>query len=282
MSPGLAAQIACILEATARKPGNVHRLADFPGDAHYLDFLLSAAAIGPVFDAAPRIGLAATIFQAVAATRRVVATNTNLGMVLLMAPLAVVPERTPLQEGVGEVLGRTTVEDACVVYRAIRLANPGGLAEVPEQDIAIEPTIPLREAMRLAASRDLVARQYATDYRELFELALPWLTTALEGGAGLESAIVLAYQTMLAVRPDTLIARKRGQAVAEEASRRAKEATLTGDFDALDTWLRGDGHARNPGATADLIAATLFVALRDGTIRFPLSDQAWPPLVGSG
>jgi triphosphoribosyl-dephospho-CoA synthase len=282
MNPGLAAQIACILEATARKPGNVHRLADFPGDAHYLDFLLSAAAIGPVFEAAPRIGLAATIYEAVAATRRVVATNTNLGMILLMAPLAAVPDGTSLREGVAEVLGRTTVDDARVVYRAIRLANPGGLAEVAEQDIAIEPSVPLLQAMRLAEDRDLVARQYARGYADLFDLALPTLVSAVEAGTELESAIISAYLTTLAARPDTLIARKLGRAVAEEASRRAQEAMLPRDFDALDSWLRGDGHARNPGATADLIAATLFVALRDGTIQFPLPDRAWPPLVGPG
>jgi triphosphoribosyl-dephospho-CoA synthase len=282
MNPGLAAQIACILEATARKPGNVHRLADFPGDAHYLDFLLSAAAISPVFETSPRIGLAATVYEAVAATRRVVATNTNLGMILLMAPLAAVPDGMPLREGVAEILGRTTVDDARVVYRAIRLANPGGLLEVPEQDIAIEPTIPLLQAMRLAEDRDLVARQYARGYADLFDLALPTLVSAVEWGTELESAIVSAYLLLLAARPDTLIARKRGRAVAEEASRRAQEAMVTRDFDAFDAWLRGDGHARNPGATADLIAATLFVALRDGTIKFPRPDKTWPPLVGPG
>ncbi len=99
-----AAQVACILEATARKPGNVHRLADFRGDARYVDFLLSAAAIGDAFEAAPRLGIAATVHEAVVATRRVVASNTNLGMILLMAPLAVAAEGTSLREAVGEIL----------------------------------------------------------------------------------------------------------------------------------------------------------------------------------
>jgi triphosphoribosyl-dephospho-CoA synthase len=283
MKVGLAAQIACILEATARKPGNVHRLADFPGDAHYLDFLLSAAAMGDVFEAAPRIGLAATVYEAVAATRRVVATNTNLGMILLLAPLAAAArEGMSLREAVAGVLSRTTIDDARVVYRAIRLAHPGGLSDVPDQDISIEPTIPLLQAMRLAEDRDLVARQHARGYADLFDFTLPTLVSALESVTDLESAIVSTYLAMLAVRPDTLIARKRGWAVAEQASRRTREALATRDVDALDVWLRGDGHARNPGATADLIAATLFVALLDGTIELPLTKMAWSPLVGPG
>jgi triphosphoribosyl-dephospho-CoA synthase len=276
MSPGLLAQIACLLEVTARKPGNVHRLADFPGDAHYLDFLLSAAAIKDAFEIAPSLGVAATIHESVVATRRVVATNTNLGMILLMAPLACVGEGEDLRASVVDVLARTTVEDARIVYDAIRRASPGGLGEVAEQDISAEPTITLLEAMGLAANRDLVARQYATGFADLFDLTLPSLRDAIRSGTDLESAIVVAYLYTLAARPDTLIARKRGWAVAEEASRRAGEAIASGDHAALDAWLRADGHARNPGATADLVAAALFVALRDETIALPYPEAAWP------
>ena len=282
MSPGLIAQMACLLEVTARKPGNVHRLADFPGDAHYLDFLLSAAAIAGPLDRAREIGVGPSVLAAVEATRGVVATNTNLGMILLMAPLACIEEDVPSREGVASVLRGTTVDDARAVYRAILRANPGGLGAVADQDVRGEPTVTLVEAMRLAADRDLVARQYATDYTDLFGLALPALADALAGGQGVESAIVSAYLNTLASRPDSLIVRKRGWAVAAEASRRAAEAIGSGDLDVFDVWLRADGHARNPGATADLIAAALFVALRDGTIALPLPEGAWSPLGGPG
>src|SRR4051794_9824683 len=87
LSPGQLGQVACILEATARKPGNVHRFRDFD-DAHYVDFLLSAAAIAGPLDRAATVGVGATVLRAVEATRRVVATNTNLGIILLLAPLA--------------------------------------------------------------------------------------------------------------------------------------------------------------------------------------------------
>ena len=279
-SPGLLAQVACILEVTARKPGNVHRFADF-ADATYLDFLLSAAAIAGPMDGARGAGVGAAILGAVEATRRVVATNTNLGMILLMAPLAAVPEGAEARAGVAAVLAGTTVEDARLAYRAIRLARPGGLGTAPDQDVAAEPTITLVEAMRLAADRDLVARQYATDYADVFDVALPPLRAAIGAGRPTEAAILAAHLTLMARRPDTLIARKRGPAVAAESARRAAEVLDAGGPEiarerlaSLDAWLRADGHARNPGATADLIAAALFLALRDGTIALPRAGGA--------
>src|SRR4051794_34369776 len=118
LSPGQLAQVACFLEVTARKPGNVHPRADFE-DAIYLDFLLSAAAIAGPMDRARVDGVGAAVLGAVEATRRVVATNTNLGMVLLLAPLAAVVEGVELRRGVAEVLAATTVDDARSVYRSI-------------------------------------------------------------------------------------------------------------------------------------------------------------------
>src|SRR5258708_33075507 len=95
LSVGLSAQLACIWEATARKPGNVHRYCDFD-DVSYLDFVVSAAAIAPVMENARgrRVGL--TILEAVQATRQVVRTHTNLGIILLLAPFAAVPARMEL------------------------------------------------------------------------------------------------------------------------------------------------------------------------------------------
>jgi triphosphoribosyl-dephospho-CoA synthase len=213
---------------------------------------------------------------AIEATRGVVSSNTNLGMVLLLAPLAAVPEGIGLEEGIGAVLEGLTVEDARQVYRAIRIAQPGGLGEVGEQDVAGEPTVTLREAMRMAAGRDAVALQYANGYAEVFGVGLPALRGALDRGRALETAIVAAHLALMAKHPDTLIARKRGLAVAEEAARRAAGVLeggwpegAGGRLEDLDAWLRADGHARNPGATADLVTAALFAALRDGTIGLP-------------
>jgi triphosphoribosyl-dephospho-CoA synthase len=265
------------MEVTARKPGNVHRECDF-GDSHFLDFLLSAAAIGDPLDRAREIGVGRAVCEAVEATRAVTATNTNLGMVLLLAPLAAVPEDQELPSGVERVLAATTVDDARAVYRAIRLARPGGLGQVPDQDVAHEPTVTLRQAMQLAAGHDLVARQYATGFQEVFHEVLPALRSSLAAGQPLETAIVAAYLACLSNHPDTLIARKRCWDEARAVSGRAAAVLAAGWPETalgqklcaeLDVWLRQDGHARNPGATADLIAAALFAALRDGTIPLP-------------
>lgn len=267
---GLCAQIACIWEATARKPGNVHRYRDFD-DSNYLDFLLSAAAIAPVMTTACQQRVGTTVLEAVRATRRVTGTNTNLGMVLLLAPLATVPPEQPLQSGVERVLADLDVEDARLVYDAIRLAVPGGLGRVSEQDVSAEPTQTLRQVMALAAERDIVARQYANGFAEVFNDGVPAVRAGLERTTTMEGAIIFAHLHLMAKYPDTLIARKRGWVEAEEAARRAKTVLDDGwtELASFDAWLRAEGHARNPGATADLLTACLFVLLRENTITLP-------------
>ncbi|MFM2095739.1 MAG: hypothetical protein RIS70_2863, partial [Planctomycetota bacterium] len=115
---GQCATLACVLEVTAPKPGNVHRGADFE-ELQFLDFLVSATRIGPVMERAVERGVGATVFDAIHATREMVPTNTNLGIVLLLAPLAAVPRNRSLREGVAEVLSMMTPKDAENVYRAI-------------------------------------------------------------------------------------------------------------------------------------------------------------------
>src|ERR1700730_8371236 len=152
MRIGTFAQVACIWEATARKPGNVHRFRDFR-DTSFVDFLVSAAAMAPALDLARGRRVGETVIEVVRATRSMVATNTNLGIALLFAPLAAVPDHCDLRSGVVDVLEKLDVEDARLVYAAIRLASPAGLGQVPEQDLSQEPTVALRQAMALAADR---------------------------------------------------------------------------------------------------------------------------------
>jgi triphosphoribosyl-dephospho-CoA synthase len=265
---------ACLLEVTARKPGNVHPEASFV-DVTYADFVKSARAIAPVLAATEPGGVGEAVYRAVAATQEAVGSNTNLGIILLLAPLAAAANsgaaRTiaGLRAAVREVLAGLTVTDSQAVFRAIRLAQPGGLGEADEQDVAHEPTQSLVEIMRLAAGRDRIARQYVTVFAEVFELGVPAWRRWQERGAGWETAVIGLSLNWLQAGPDTLIARKLGTAIAAEASRRAGEVLAlgwptTGDGERelreFDRWLRVDGHRRNPGTTADLVAATLFTA----------------------
>jgi triphosphoribosyl-dephospho-CoA synthase len=276
---GRLAQVACLLEVSARKAGNVHRYADFT-DLHYTDFLWSALAIGDALETAETSGVGLAVHRAIEATRRMVATNTNLGMVLLLAPLAAVPHGVALNQGVEAVLAGTTVDDAAWVYRAIRLAHPGGLGEVADQDVMREPTVGLRDVMTLAASRDMVARQYKNGFREVLEQAVPYLEGYVIEGRSLETAIVGTHLKMLAQHPDSLIARKFGDACANEVTSRAADLLDRGwpdcdGFDEFDAWLRRPEHRFNPGTTADLVTAALYAALRDGTIPFPLDSGSF-------
>jgi triphosphoribosyl-dephospho-CoA synthase len=282
LSIGLCAQFACILEATARKPGNVHRYVDF-ADVIYLDFLLSAAAVAPVFERAVHQRVGQTVLQAVQATCSVVKTNTNLGIILLLAPLAAVPRSDALPAGLTQVLDDLDVSDARAVYQAIRMARPGGLGKVPDQDVADEPSQTLRQVMALAAERDLIARQYANGFQEIFQDGVPAMTERLKQVTSLEQAIISCHLHLLAGHADSLIARKRGQREAEEGSWRARQVLQAGwphsplgraEFAGFDAWLRAEGHERNPGTTADLVTACLFVLLRQGTIPMP-SQLPW-------
>jgi triphosphoribosyl-dephospho-CoA synthase len=275
---GLCAQLACVWETTACNPGNAHRGRDFH-DATYVDFLASAAAVAPVLEEACRRHVGETVLLAVEATRTVVKHNTNLGILLLLAPLAAVPRKQPLREGLTEVLESLTVADAVLVYRAIRMAAPAGLGTVPVQDIRDEPTIDLRQAMALSADRDVIARQYANGFQELFDLGLPLLRHALARASSLEAALVYCHVALLARLHDSLIGRKRGPSEAQEASDRAQSVLAQADADLtfpaealqdLDIWLCGAGRGRNPGTTSDLVTACLFAALREGIMQLPL------------
>lgn len=278
---GRLAQLACVLEVMAPKPGNVHRSRDL-ADLRFIDFLTSALAIGEAIDRAAVDGVGRAVEQAIEATRQLVATNTNLGMVLLLAPLAAVPADRPLREGVRDVLDRTTIDDARAVYRAIRRAQPGGMGSVPEQDIADEPTLPLKSIMALAAGRDLVAKQYADGFQEVLDDALPVLEESISLGRSVETSIVAAHLGVLSRHADSLIARKAGIDRAAEVSRRASEVLAAGWPDraeglrmceAFDQWLRDPTIRLNPGTTADLVTAALYAALRDGTILLPLTSH---------
>jgi len=278
-----AAQLACLLEATAPKPGNVSPGRSF-GDLTYEDLLISAAAIGGPLAGIGTRPLGTTIRLAIEATRRWTRSNTNLGMVLLLAPLARAAllagkdavRYSELRDVLRHVLDQTTVDDAREVYAAIRLAAPGGLGHVHQQDVADEPTVTLLEAMRLGAGRDGIAHEYASGFATTFETAAPALRRARSDGLSWNDAIVETFLTTLAATPDSHVARRGGAVLAADVSRRACSALAAGGVRAeegrraiadMDRALRDPQHLANPGTTADLTAAAIFVVLVDGVMR---------------
>jgi triphosphoribosyl-dephospho-CoA synthase len=281
----LAAQIefACILEATVPKPGNVHPQVSF-ADLCYDDFVRAAHAVAEPLSAARTVGLGQAILNAARATREATGTNVNLGIILLLGPLAAVPEEVSLQAGIQAVLDCTTVQDSELVYTAIRLASPGGLGRASSQDVSDRPTINLTEAMCLAAHRDGIAKQYSNGFQQVFE-ARRQLCDVYDQFRDWNRAVIFLHVWMMSQFPDTLIARKCGREISDEATNRAR-ALIDGagesrsldpeKLDEFDGWLRADGHRRNPGTTADLIAATLFCTFRDKMIDMPRLDDLLP------
>jgi triphosphoribosyl-dephospho-CoA synthase len=271
-----AAQLACVLEVSAEKPGNITPSHDF-ADTAYEDMLRSAIALGPELGRAGERGVGDTVLAGVRATRRVAGANTNLGIALLLAPLAraALLGGGPLRERAEEVLAALSLDDARAAYAAIRAAGAGGLDEPVEHDVRAEPTVSLRDAMAAAAGRDSIAAEYATGYAVTFELGLPALACALDDGLGPRDATVEVCLRLLATVPDTLIARKRGRRAAEQVSAAAAHGLAAGGvrtdagrlaLRAFDGSLRRDGNALNPGTTADLVTAVLFVAVLEGVL----------------
>ncbi len=272
-----AAQLACLFEVSVEKPGNVSPRGGFI-DARFEDFATSAVAIGPALRDAGLATVGETIARAAAETRRLVATNTNLGMILLLAPLARAAARLEaagdLRAALGRVLADLTVQDARLAYEAIRAASPAGMGEVDRHDVGEDDvTVTLRAAMDAARERDSIAREYVTDFEITFALGAGTLRRCWQDGAAFSDAVVTAFLTILSEVPDTLIARKNGAAVAEDVSRRAARVLAVGGsvseqgrarLAELARELGDAAHALNPGTTADLVAASLFVFLTEG------------------
>jgi triphosphoribosyl-dephospho-CoA synthase len=268
-----AAQLACLLEASAPKPGNVSPGRHF-SDVRYEHFLASAAAIGAAFAEAGHRSVGDTILRAAMATSHWTRSNTNLGIVLLLAPLArAAASEGDLRVALRQGLSNTTVADARDVYAAIRLASPGGLGEAAEQDVHDEPTVTLLEAMTLAAEHDGIAREYATGFQVTFETAVPALLRARSDRLSWDDVVVETFMTVLAASPDTHVARRGGPELAAEISQRAADVLRAGGVRSdegrkalgyFDHSLRDPRNIGNPGTTADLTAAAIFVALLQG------------------
>jgi triphosphoribosyl-dephospho-CoA synthase len=261
---------ACELDVQSLKPGNVSLSSPGHGMSA-ADFLTSAKAIcEPITECGISVG--ERIYAAIEATQRAVSCNTNLGIVLLIAPLIQATEIAhgdSLADRTQQVLNSLTLEDADWAYRAIRLAKPGGMGKGVAHDIAKPPQITMLQAMREAADRDQIARLYASGFRDLFQRNVVVWREALARWGSAERATTAVFLESLAREPDSLIARKLGNEKSEAISRDARElwqafnsAVVWGDVsERLVAW---DAELKtqriNPGTTADITVATIFLA----------------------
>lgn len=286
---------ACELDVLALKPGNVSVAS--PG--HNMsadDFLASAAAI---VEPMTRLGLSVgeRILGSISATRSAVGCNTNLGIVLLCAPLthAALARKPgqPFRDSLNDCLAQLSIEDAVNAYAAIRLAQPAGLGRRAVHDVAGVPAISLREAMIEAQHEDSIARQYANGFAEVFDCQ-PTIRRLRRRGSGDRWVAATVFLDLLARNPDSHIARKFGRETALRITREALPLAraalqcahpeqLLPDLREWDVRLKSSGI--NPGTSADLTVAALYLhgilsafdmkLTADGAILPPSVNQPW-------
>jgi triphosphoribosyl-dephospho-CoA synthase len=268
---------ACMAELQALKPGNVHMFAD--GHSMTIHDFINSADVSAAVIAKPNFSVGERIFYAVEATQNAVGMNTNLGLILLCAPLVhaaigLNAEKT-LQENLQEILSQLTISDARYTAEAILLANPAGLGSVAENDVRENSKVTLLEMMHSAQYRDRIAWQYANTFSDIFDFGITryreawqkwqdrsktqndaWATTAL-------------YLGFLARQLDTHIMRKCGELIAKSVMHEAQDielAYLATDNpklmqkNLLDWDASLKNRSINPGTSADLTVASLLAS----------------------
>lgn len=264
-------EYACEVELCAFKPGNVSIYAD-GHDMTVADFRVSARQSAlPITQTDYSLG--ERIYYAVKATREAVGCNTNLGIILLCAPLLMAAEGASsaitLREKLTDILANTTIDDADWVFRAIALAAPGGLGESKEQDVAQKPDVTLTQAMEIAAERDRIALQFTTNYKDIFDFLVLRYNASFNRWGDSSWSAVAVYAAMLAKYPDSHIERKYGNLhtrtvmvkmalVDDKLSRTERPEQLEDYLKTIDTEFKSAGI--NPGTSADFTVATVLAA----------------------
>ncbi len=263
---------SCITEIKAFKPGNVSVHSEGHG-MEADDFIRSAELISPVMGNS-ELTVGERILQSVQLTMSQVGCNTNLGIILLVAPLAqatfITKENEYLQQTIHRVLDNLTIEDATLAFEAIELANPGGLGDTPEHDVREPAAITLLAAMEAAQDRDRVAWQYANGYQDIFQTGTNTLRMQVlrwkDVENRLEWATVACYLKFMTMFEDSHIVRKFDQEIAEDIRKRTESVesmfkacenpiVANSELQRYDHELKRVGV--NPGTSADLTVASL-------------------------
>jgi triphosphoribosyl-dephospho-CoA synthase len=261
---------ACMAELQALKPGNVHVFAD--GHGMTIDDFVKSADVSAVVIAQPHLSVGGRILYAVQATQKAVGLNTNLGLVLLCAPLIqaatfqLIDSTKTLQQHLVNVLGQLSIEDAQHAAQAIVLAKPAGLGDAAEHDVNFSPRVTLLEMMQSAQHKDRIAWQYANAFADIVDFGMARYVDAMTKWDNQAWSTTALYLGFLARQVDTHIARKYGDAVAEAVMSEAQ--SLEADYWVTDNLklvqkklLDWDASLKrrslNPGSSADLTVATL-------------------------
>lgn len=290
-------EIATLLEVSAYpKPGNVHRTQDFD-DMIYEDFLISGTVLRESLEIVAynaskyypnlldKIQIGDAILQSIKTTNKLVNTNTNLGISMLMIPISAgcgaLENETSiynLPKMVDIIMKNTRSEDAVALTKAILLSKAGGLEnKTSDYDVNNKNTIEeiitnninLYDLFKISSKYDKISYELINGLPVISEIGYPTYCK-YEEEYSKNDVTLETYLTLLSKVPDTLISRKYGDEVAEDVTKRAKDILKNTEIATkerikemkeFDKYLRKNKY--NPGTTADFTAASLFVGLVD-------------------
>lgn len=289
-------EVAALLEVSGYpKPGNVHRTRDF-SDMTYEDFLISASVLRENLEIAAynaskyypnlldKIYLGEAILRTVKTTNKLVNTNTNLGISMLMIPLSAgfgalhnSENIYNLPKMVDIIMKNTRPDDAVALTKAIVMAKAGGLNKTSKYDVnnsntlneIVENQVNLYDLFKMSAKHDKISYELVNGLPIISEYGFPTFTKYDEEYSKNDVTLEI-FLTILSNVPDTLITRKYGGEVANTVSNRAKRILKETEINTeerlkqlkdFDEYLINKKY--NPGTTADFTAASLFVGLVD-------------------
>ncbi len=296
-------QLAMVMEVSAYpKPGNVDRNHDYE-DTRFEHFLASAVSIHPVMEnaAKSKTGVGSLIHSAVRESAKWQnGGNTHFGAFILLVPLAMAAgdilhkkHEFTIEELVScahDIVKKTNVQDAIEFYRSFETAkvrvNP--VDEFDLQDSSSlgsldEENTTLYDLMEISRSYDLIADEWVSGFERCAncgETIINFMGSTNKFGEpklDVNDVVVYAFLKILSENRDTFIQTKFDETTADYVSGRARDILLEfkpqrSGFDAVrlaveefDDELLSKGI--NPGSTADIVIAGLFIALLGG-VRF--------------
>ncbi|MHA1269187.1 MAG: triphosphoribosyl-dephospho-CoA synthase [Candidatus Helarchaeota archaeon] len=302
------AQLAVLLEVSGYpKPGNVHRNRDFT-DTRFEHFLVGGVVIRNSLQMLceniinllkvkmdySQINMGKYILKAVEDTKRwQKGGNINLGVIILLTPLCTAAcllvnrnkkSINDFRIKLDQIIKNSIAEDTINLYKAIKIASPGGLGEKSEYDVHNESSIEkikneninLYDIFKISMDWDSISKELVSKYQITFEIGVPFFIQTFQECNDINITTVNTFLKIASEIPDSLIIRQHGERIANEYRKKALELISRGGLlnssnkNKLLEWERSlikTNLKINPGTTADLTVSTIFISLLTG-IRF--------------
>lgn len=268
-------KLSCYAEMSALKPGNVHEYS--PGHRMITkDFYKSANIIANCLTN-NNFHFSKKILKCVQEIKEKVKKNTNLGIILLFAPIvSIVLEKgilnkKELYKKIPLYIKKQNLKKSLPIFEAIKIAAPGGLGKSTKYDVNQLPKVTLYNAMNYSSKKDFIAKQYITGFKDIFKIGLPAYENFQNNCKDEKWILTWVYLTFLKSLADSHIKRNKGIKVAKKVKIEAKKyykllknekknnnmRKITKKLLFFDKKLKSAGI--NPGTTADLTVVTLFI-----------------------